>query len=51
MITVGYWDQTYAEKRLIVNKENKGKVKFVSIEREKDDWVLNGLKSMEALSH
>lgn len=40
MITVGYWDQTYAEKRLIVNDENRKRVVYLPIERERTDLAL-----------
>lgn len=40
MITVGYWDQTYAEKRLIVNDENRKRVTYLPIERERTDLTL-----------
>lgn len=40
MITVGYWDQTYAEKRTILAEENRKRVKYLPIKREADDIVL-----------
>lgn len=48
MIKVGYWDKTYAEKRLIINKINKG-VDYIPIDRECNDWILKGLKCLEAV--
>ncbi|MBD5483311.1 MAG: glycosyltransferase family 4 protein [Lachnospiraceae bacterium] len=47
MIKVGYWDQTYAEQRLIVQKENVGKVQYIPIDRSKDDWMLNLVCSLD----
>lgn len=40
MLTVGYWDQTYAEKRLIVNDENRSCVKYIPVAREQADLFL-----------
>lgn len=49
MIKVGYWDQTYAEKRLIINKIGT-EVDYLPINRERKDWILRRLKSLEAVN-
>lgn len=40
MITAGYWDQTYAEKQLIVNGVNSGRITYVPAVREHDELAL-----------
>ncbi|MBD5530584.1 MAG: glycosyltransferase family 4 protein [Lachnospiraceae bacterium] len=48
MITVGYWDQTYAEQRLIVNEENRTRVTYAPIIRERDDPTCRLLSGQSA---
>lgn len=40
MITAGYWKETYAERRLIVNEENRDRVAYIPLNRERDDFIL-----------
>lgn len=40
MITTGYWKQTYAEKRLIVNDELRNRVSYVPLAKDQNDIIL-----------